>query len=386
MAIRKRRWKTRGIERTAWVVDYTDATGTRRLKTFDTKKEADAWSVTARHEVSQGTHTPVSASPTVEQAAERWISNAEAEKLEISTIKQRRVHLRVHIKPFIGREKLSTLTMPRVNQFDAELRNNGRSLAMRRKVLTSLKAILSYGQSQGWIAQNVARGIKLKSDDRNTKGPLREGQDFPTKDELRTIIDRAPARWRPLLITAIFTGMRVSELRGLRWCDVNFPSAIIHVRQRADNWGALGKPKSKAGSRDIPLAPIVVNALKHWRAQCPIGSPDLVFPDKRGGVESYFTIRSSFWIPLQVTNGITIASGETSDQSDIKRAKYSFHALRHAAASLFIAHLGWTPKRLQAVMGHASIAMTFDRYGHLFSDQDNDREAMKRLEAAVTAA
>jgi len=61
-------------------------------------------------------------------------------------------------------------------------------------------------------------------------------------------------------------------------------------------------------------------------------------------------------------------------------------ALRHAAASLFIAYLGWTPKRLQAVMGQASIAMTFDRYGHLFADHDNDREAMKKLQAAVIAA
>jgi integrase len=48
--------------------------------------------------------------------------------------------------------------------------------------------------------------------------------------------------------------------------------------------------------------------------------------------------------------------------------------------------LGGTPKRLQTVMGHASIAMTFDRYGHLFADHDTDREAMKKLQAAVLAA
>jgi integrase len=80
---------------------------------------------------------------------------------------------------------------------------------------------------------------------------------------------------------------------------------------------------------------------------------------------------------LQIDSGISAGEG---------RAKYSFHALRHAAASLFIAHLGWTPKRLQVVMGHASIAMTFDRYGHLFADHDNDREAMKKLQSVVVAA
>src|SRR5262249_35270006 len=197
---------------------------------------------------------------------------------------------------------------------------------------------------------------------------------LPTKAELRTIMDKAPARWRPLIVTAIFTGMRVSELRGLRWCDVDLAGAIIHVRQRADNWGSIGKPKSKAGSRDIPLAPIVVNALTQWRTMCPAG--ELVFPSESGEVEGYFTIRRSCWIPLQLANGITVEG----------QPKYSFHALRHAAASLFIAHLGWTPKRLQAVIGHASIAMTFDPYGHPFGDHDNDREAMKKLQAAVVAA
>jgi len=60
--------------------------------------------------------------------------------------------------------------------------------------------------------------------------------------------------------------------------------------------------------------------------------------------------------------------------------------LRHAAASLLIAHLNWTPKRVQAVIGHSSINMTFDLYGHLFEDHDADREAMKKIEAAVVAA
>jgi integrase len=68
------------------------------------------------------------------------------------------------------------------------------------------------------------------------------------------------------------------------------------------------------------------------------------------------------------------------------KARYGFHAIRHAAASLFIAHLEWTPKRVQSVLGHASITMTFDRYGHLFEDREGDQEALKKLEAAIVAA
>lgn len=60
--------------------------------------------------------------------------------------------------------------------------------------------------------------------------------------------------------------------------------------------------------------------------------------------------------------------------------------LRHASASLFIQYLGWTPKRLQTVMGHSSITMTFDLYGHMFENTEADRADMAKIEAAVRAA
>jgi integrase len=368
-SIRKRTWTSRGIERSAWIVDYFDQGGNRRLKTFTTKKEADAWAVTALHEVSQGTHTPASTSVTVAEATERWIAHCEAEGLEFSTIKQRRQHLNLHIAPFIGREKLASLTTPRIIQFTIDLRAAGRSLAMRRKVLVNIKTILTFCQGQGLVAQNVARGVKIKADDRRA-GPLREGRDFPSKAEIRQIIDNVPDRWRAFVLTALFAGLRASELRGLRWQDVDLDEGLIHVRQRADAWGRIGPPKSAAGSRDIPLVPMVVNALRQWQSTCPPGQFGLAFPNGAGNIERV-------WNPLQVKCGIVTDGG---------KARYGFHALRHAAASLFIAHLGWTPKRVQSVLGHSSITMTYDRYGHLFEDRDGDKEAMKKLEAAIVAA
>jgi integrase len=382
MAIRKRRWKSHGVERSAWVVDYTDSSGMRRLKTFDTKKAADAWSVTAHHEIQQGTHTPARISVTVREAYERWIKNCEAEGLEYGTMRQRRQHLRLHIDPFLGGERLSTLTMPRVYQFDAELRDNGRSIAMRRKVMTNLKTAISFAQSRGLVAQNVARGVKIKADTRTeTTGPLREGVDFPSKAELKAMIETATGRWRPFIITAVFTGMRASELRGLPWANVDLENGIIHVRQRADAWRRIGPPKSKAGARDIPLTPMVANALRQWRAKCPDGELDLVFPNTLGNVEGLQNIWERFFKPLQLACAISRAGKDGKAEP-----KYGMHALRHAAASLFIAYLGWTPKRVQTVMGHSSIRMTYDLYGHLFEDREADREAMKKIEAAIVAA
>ena len=376
-SIRKRSWTSRGVTQTAWLVDYFDQAGKRHVRTFTAKKEAEAWRVGALHEVSQGTHTAASDSVTLTEAFERWIEHNEAEGLEFGTIVQRRQHLRLHVAPFIGREKLAALTMPRIYQFDAQLRKAGRSLAMRRKVITNVKTVLTFAQGQGLCAQNVARGVKLKSENRRGAVKLKEGVHFPSKAEIRLLIDKAPTRWRPLIIVAIFSGMRASELRGLRWQDVDLDVGVIHVRQRADAWHRIGSPKSASGTRDIPLVPLAINALRLWRANCPIGELGLVFPNGAGNIESESNILARVWQPLQRSCAITDADG---------KARYTFHSLRHTAASLFIAHLGWTPKQIQNVLGHSSISMTYDRYGHLFSDHEGDREAMKKLEAAIVAA
>jgi integrase len=379
MSVRKREWTTRkGEKKEAWIVDYVDQHGKRRLKTFARKKDADVWKTEALHEVKQGIHTPASVSKTVEEAWQLWLTECEANGLEFGTIRQRRLHLKIQVAPYIGRLRLCDLTTPLVYDFDSRLRQGGHSLAMRRKVLTNLKTMLTFAQGRGLVAQNVARGVRIKADDRQTtSGPLRAGVDFPAMAELNTLIENSAGRWRPFIITAIFTGMRMSELRGLPWSDVDLAAGVIHVRQRADAWRKIGPTKSKAGMRDIPLTPMALNALKQWRLECPKGELGLVFPNTRGNVEMMANIHSRCWGPLQLKCGLTDEAG---------KPRYSFHALRHVAASLFIRYLGWMPKRVQTVMGHSSVTMTFDRYGHLFEDVTADREDMAKIEAAVRSA
>jgi len=400
--IRKRVWKWRGEERSNWIVDYFDQSGKRRLKTFSTKKEAEVWKVTALHEIKTGTHTPASTSKTVAEAWDLWLDYCKEERLEVYTIQQRRQHLNLHVKPFIGSVKLSDLTMPMVYDFDGKLRDAGRSLSMRRKVITNLKTMLSYAQGHGpLVAQNVARGVKIKKNDRDDEsGPLRAGVDFPSMPELNQIIAGTTGRWRPFIVAAIFTGMRASELRGLPWSNVDLDAGLIHVRQRADKGGSIGPPKSKKGKRDIPLPPIVVNALRQWRDECPKrdtglksanGEPvkelHFVFPNGQGNVESLSNVYDRFWQPLQMKLGLAIDTGEKdADGNPIMVHRYGFHMLRHAAASLFIKHLGWKPSRIKDVMGHSSITMTFDLYGHLFEDIEADRAEMEKIEAAILAA
>src|SRR5262249_31635682 len=157
------------------------------------------------------------------------------------------------------------------------------------------------------------------------------------------------------------TGMRISEIRGLRWRDVDLAVGTIHVRQRATLWGKIGPPKTRAGARDIPLVPMCVNALRAWRLACPKGELDLAFPNQIGGVRNHPHTRERLLMPLQKRAGV--------------RA-YGWHAYRHAFATLMIEQLHWSPKQLQVVMGHASVQMTYDRYGHLFANPGDDKEAL----------
>ena len=133
-------------------------------------------------------------------------------------------------------------------------------------------------------------------------------------------------------MTAIFTGMRASELRGLRWSNVDLKASLIRIRERADRYQKLGPPKSKAGRRDIPLAPLVVNTLKEWRLVCPNTELDLVFPSEQGSVILHTNLLRQGYYPLLRACGLM--AKEATDPP------YPFHSLRHAAASLFI-EAGW---------------------------------------------
>jgi integrase len=365
--VKERKWKTRsGEERSAWVVDYRH-NKKRYLKSFTLKRDAVAYEAQIMVAKSEGTFTPVT-KLTIEGLLDKWIDDCLAEKLERSTVEQRRQHARLHIVPRIGQLKLATLTTPAVNHFADQLRDAGMSQAMRQKVLVSLRSAVQYGQDQGWVAQNVAAARrKRRKGERHVGVKLRAGVDFPTKEELGNIIAAAPDRWRAFFITAIFTGMRASELRGLRWKDVDLDIGAIHVRQRADAWGSLGSPKSKAGTRIVPLVPLVVNTLKPWHVAS--GGKDLVFCTRSGKPFALTNIRKTVWVPLLQHCGCP---------------QYGFHSLRHAAASLFIEQ-GWQPKRVQDLLGHSSITMTFDRYGHLFPQSDLAGD-LKKLQAAVVAA
>lgn len=363
-----------------WQADYRDGAGKRRSKQFTLKKEADAFLVSARGEVAKGVHVAESASITVEAAAKAWIKRAEAEGLERSTIASYQQHVDLHIVPRIGATKLSKMTVPNVHDFADEL-GQDLSRAMVKKVLGSLSGIFTEALRTGRAAQNPVAAVKIKISKRDAARA-----EMPTKAELRAILNATPEKHKPFIWTAAFTGLRASELRGLPWSDVDLDGKILHVRQRADPYNVIGKPKSEAGTRDVPLAPSVVTILKEWKKACPKGEQDLVFPNGAGNVESHANLLNRVFWPIQITAGVSIKTDKVDkDGQPVMDAKYSLHALRHAAAALWIEQNA-TPKRIQMLMGHSSIQMTYDTYGYLFDAREDDQAAIAAIEERLLAS
>lgn len=371
-SIRKRTWQSGGETKAAWVADYFDQAGKRRLKTFATKKAADAWLVEARGEVARGAHIPDHDAPTVAEAAERWLASAEARGLERSTIEGYRQH-RAHILPQLGSIRLSRLTEEDVIEFrDHLLRTMSRPMAS--KVMVTLRAILRRGKRP--IDVRLERNGQQRHQER-----LEVGRDIPTPAEVRTLLTAATGAAGGILALAALAGLRASELRGLRWDDLDFRHSQVTIRQRADRWGKIGSPKSRDSRRTVPLGPEAARILREWRLACPrrvIKGDDgeirkelwpLVFPTKAGTPHLLGNLSKRVLRPVQLAAGI---------------GPYGLHSFRHFYASWQLSQ-GVSLKVLQHRMGHSTIILTSDRYGHLMPESADDRARADAAERALLA-
>jgi integrase len=378
MSVRKRQWTTsKGETKTAWCVDFVDRKGERHLETFARKKDADARHATVKVDIRQNLYTSPKDSPTVKAAAAIWINDVKAGRPERATLAQYEQHLSIHILPRIGNVTLAQLTTDSIKAFRDDLLKTVRddrlkpvSPAMARKLMVNLKSLLRASR-MAHVADGVTIGV-----DKRGKRKLEVGIDIPTPGEVKRLVTAATdSRARALLLTACLCGLRASELRGLRWRDVDMKAGELHVRQRADRYLEIGNPKSASSRRTLPIdADVLLPALKVWQLACPIGDADLVFPTAAGGVEPYWQLSRSL-APVFAAAGVV---GKDDGP------KYGLHSLRHFFASWCLNRLRdggreLPPKNVQELMGHSTIALTMDVYGHLFPRSDD------RVELASSA-
>lgn len=378
---------------------------TRHIRTFDRKKEADDFHAQVRVDMAKGTHVPASKSPSVEVAGRNWMDSCA--DLERTTRDGYQQHLRDHINPYLGAFKLSTLTIAIVRDWQDKLRKGvpapgqdnaePRSADMVKRVTGTLGSILADAQERGHVGQNVVRSLranrkrgKERKAERRAKGRLKIGVDIPAPDEVDAILRAADGRWRPFLLVAVRCGLRASELRGLRWQDVDFKKGELHVHQRADAYNQIGPPKSEAGERTVPIPPTTLNVLREWKLACPkqkaTGRVHYVFPNGEGNIEAHANIVTRGLIPTLIEAGVTAPKLDDEgkpiyeDGEPVLTAKYTgLHSLRHFFASWCINRkvdggLELPLKVVSERLGHSNIAITADLYGHLFPRADDSAE------------
>jgi len=370
MSIRKRTWVSGDHTKTAWVLVYSDGNGKRKQETFSTKREAERRWIEVSGELHRGSHVSLAGSITVSQAGELWIDRAISEGLERSTYEEYRRVLRQHIVPRIGSLKLAKLTRALVEEFRDQLLRDLSPYSAAR-AFSYFKIIMNLADHKDLISINVAEKVKLETSKRH-----RHRQEFFKMDEVNSALTASTIlgpKHRAFAHLFWLHGLRSSEGRGLTWEGVNLEKRTVTISQRADRWLNIGPPKSVSSFRTIPLTPSCHKAVAVLKAKANPSSDDFVFPDRQGRPMTYFQRISQLYDPIMFEAGLTkVVEGATKHLR-------SLHATRHTTASIWI-EMGFSAKRVQKLMGHSSIQVTFDLYGHLIDLKESAADMMRAVD------
>lgn len=348
--------------------------GKRRCKNFSRMKAAQHF----RDNVAKADFLHDTDTVTVAQAADCWLEVCAAtgrkgrEPVEKSTLKPCRLHVR-YINSMIGGLKLNQLDALTCERFKTSLLERFSSRAYARKILTSFKGILSEARTQGWLKSDPCENVRIVLSERAQP----RHRAWPSLQEIRAVLKladeraRSPnrqlrqrwSRYRTFLYVAVFSGMRPGEVLGLPWRNVLFDEAALRVDQDLDEDGTIGRPKSRNAYRTIKMPDDVMAMLRQWQDECPESRLDLVFPNWQGRPEKIQNIYRRCWYTIQVAAGLVTEDGAP---------KYPLKELRHVRASLEIDKQA-NPKEIQELLGHSSIKITYDVYGHLFRDHEDRR-------------
>jgi integrase len=240
--------------------------------------------------------------------------------------------------------------------------------------LRPLNGTMAFAIRRGLITVNPYS--QLTSDDRPRRRERR--QDHVWSDEEIEALLRAaqelaaqPASrydYTPLLRTAVFTGLRLGELLGLQWQDVDLHEGVLYVRRQYTRLREYAPPKTKAAVRRIPLSPEMTRQLAELKLRSRYSADqDPVFAARNGRPLMHRNATGRGFQPAAAEAGI---DGVT------------FHSMRHAFASRMISR-GISSTVLAALIGHESSTITERRYVHLFDRQRTD-EAVRRAMASAS--
>jgi integrase len=353
--------------------------GHRKTRVFNSTKAAEKYAETVEYLLKHGKPeevfrepAPAAAppAPTFKEAADRWWA-VDGANFKGGTRDTYLNILETRILPVFGPKRIADITLADVEDWWADLRATGLSRKHVGNMRTVLTGIFRRAVSADLLSRNPAEAIRgrLGREDREVRQV-----EWLTEPELTRLLEVARqrgSRYHPFLLTVATTGLRAGEALALQVGDVDLERCKLSIR-RAIRKHRLGSPKSgKPRTVDVPPASIAVlcNWLDVIRAEAAVRGEEAcwLFPSRTGRQPMDETpIRSAFRRCLPVA-GI--------------RREVRIHDLRHTYASLALQR-GVPLLVVSRQLGHASIAITADVYGHLVPDAT--RQAADAWEAILT--
>lgn len=363
MSVYKQRRKSGdGKERMRWMIDVTGEQAGRmvrvlRVASTQTERGAQQEERDVIAQLRAGTYVSPRAKRTAAAVAvpkretlatfaARWLDTYAVTNNKPSEVESKRSILLHHIAPAFGDRALDAITTRCVEEYKAAKLKSGLSAKTINNHLTVLRRMLATAHEWGELAA-VPRVKWLRA-------PKPEPRHL-SFDEAEALIASA-GEWRTLITVALRTGLRLGELRALRWSDVDLARSRLVVR-RAVARKVIGTPKS-GKPREVDLCDEAREALKSHRHL----RGELVFCDERGGLLSKESLKWPLW-------------------SACKRAgleRIGWHVLRHTFASHLVQR-GASMRATQELLGHADLKMTL-RYAHL--SPESRREAVRLLDGS----
>src|SRR6266536_4539879 len=317
---------------------------------------------------------PLSPRLTFAEVAARWLAEFEAKvaagERRDRTLDLYRSQLRRHLLPRLGRRRLAMITADDVVAVARELQADGLSPWTVKRILGALSCVFTFALRRGYISAHPFD--RLERDER--PHPLRSDQRVLTRTELARLFAACPRRYRPLLLTGAYTGMRLSEVLGLSWDDVDFAAGVIHVRHQLAR-GRRGvpphriPPKTRASVREIPLLPQLAAVLRqHKRGSQFARGSDYVFATTNGTAFLHHNVSK------RVLGRAATGAGLDRDGRRVR-----FHDLRYTFASHLIIDIRLDVVQVSRILGHARTSMTLDTYTHLFEEARHGADVRAEL-------
>jgi integrase len=322
---------------------YRDSSGRQvwvRGKHRNLEQANDA-RVRALYETAHGivpSHGRKADQPTFDSYADEWLDSQRASitqgRLRSSTVAQREHDLRRHLRPHFGSTRLVQIDARTIDSFQNALSASGLSNWTVRRLITTLGTILEAARRHKLIAENPAKDVR-KPAARREREPIQL-----TPAMVMNLADAATrADERNLILVAAWTGLRASEVFGLRWSSVDLTEGeeTLIVSEQFYEGELVDRPKTPSGHRQIVLHPIAAQALRSQQIEGRSSDFGIVFPAPEGSYWRASNFNRRQWSRIRARAGLQ---------------ELHLHDLRHFYTS-FIRGLGLAPALTEQLIGHS---------------------------------